>query len=276
MNPKILKQLKGFTLVELLVVIAIISVLAAILFPVFAQAKLAAKGTVCLSNLKQLGLAESLYLQDWDDQFQPAYRSTINDDGDPTGGQFTKPYLKSAQVMFCPTRSDQGCETSSNPSGKCYGYGFNCGFYNQWDDGIGLLGANRAANHESWDQPGKSFSDLTQPSRTFLFGDTWSSPPYTLSVFESWNGSGSARHHGRFEYAYADTHVKSLTMRHGVTQQDGFVVGNVNRTHVIPIADTLSPASQTDLTSYCSAPDSDDCLAIVSWFLSNTNFDGKL
>lgn len=58
---------RAFTLIELLVVIAIIAILAAILFPVFAQAKAAAKKTQALSNLKQLGTATFLYMGDWDD-----------------------------------------------------------------------------------------------------------------------------------------------------------------------------------------------------------------
>lgn len=60
---------KGFTLIELLVVIAIIALLAAILFPVFAQAREKARQTVCASNLKQLGIAQQMYLQDFDEQF---------------------------------------------------------------------------------------------------------------------------------------------------------------------------------------------------------------
>src|SRR5881275_744466 len=62
---------RGFTLIELLVVIAVIAVIAAILFPVFAQAREKARATACLSNLKQIGGAMALYLQDYDDRLPP-------------------------------------------------------------------------------------------------------------------------------------------------------------------------------------------------------------
>src|SRR3954468_11217893 len=63
----------AFTLIELLVVIAIIAILAAILFPVFAQAKEAAKKAVCVSNTKQVSLAWQMYATDYDDTMCPAY-----------------------------------------------------------------------------------------------------------------------------------------------------------------------------------------------------------
>jgi len=67
------KNIKAFTLIELLVVIAIIAILAAILFPVFAQAKLAAKKTVALSNMKNLATAEQIYQSDYDDSFVKSF-----------------------------------------------------------------------------------------------------------------------------------------------------------------------------------------------------------
>ncbi len=65
---------KAFTLIELLVVIAIIAILAAILFPVFAQARESARKSNCLSNLKQIGTAAMMYIQDYDEQFMEVYR----------------------------------------------------------------------------------------------------------------------------------------------------------------------------------------------------------
>src|ERR1051326_4831617 len=60
---------RGFTLIELLVVIAIIAILAAILFPVFAQARESARMSSCLSNLKQIGTGTMMYVQDYDEKY---------------------------------------------------------------------------------------------------------------------------------------------------------------------------------------------------------------
>ncbi|MDR3690239.1 MAG: prepilin-type N-terminal cleavage/methylation domain-containing protein [Fimbriimonas sp.] len=96
----------GFTLIELLVVIAIIAILAAILFPVFAQAKLAAKKTSDLSNLKQMGTAEALYLNDYDDTYHsPAHYGALQPDGsyqDELYYLMIMPYIKNAQIFKSP------------------------------------------------------------------------------------------------------------------------------------------------------------------------------
>lgn len=97
----------AFTLIELLVVIAIIAILAAILFPVFAQAKESAKKATCLSNLKQIGLGMTLYVNDYDDSYPTwGVRSAPingggNDEMDPVSQLL--PYVKNLGIWTCPS-----------------------------------------------------------------------------------------------------------------------------------------------------------------------------
>src|SRR6266498_1636350 len=101
---------KAFTLIELLVVIAIIAILAAILFPVFAQAREKARQASCLSNLKQVGNALMMYQQDYDEVWPPSYyyrNPTAGGSLDATGIEswsgFTQPYIKSWRIFVCPS-----------------------------------------------------------------------------------------------------------------------------------------------------------------------------
>jgi len=93
---------RGFTLIELLVVIAIIAILAAILFPVFAQAREAARKTQCMSNTKQVGLAVTMYVQDYDETFSPNFY-VVPPNVFYSYIDLHAPYLKNEGIFLCPS-----------------------------------------------------------------------------------------------------------------------------------------------------------------------------
>jgi prepilin-type N-terminal cleavage/methylation domain-containing protein/prepilin-type processing-associated H-X9-DG protein len=117
LSPARQRTRAAFTLIELLVVIAIIAILAAILFPVFAQARESARQSSCLSNQKQCGTGFLMYLQDYDEVF-PSVDGTIPDmNGNPATGNWLEirywpvllfPYTKNMQIVFCPSGTGEG------------------------------------------------------------------------------------------------------------------------------------------------------------------------
>jgi prepilin-type N-terminal cleavage/methylation domain-containing protein len=118
---------QGFTLIELLVVIALIAILAAILFPVFAQVRERARQSACSSNMRQLGSALMMYVQDYDETFPHirfhgiigAPRSSDKGDRTYCWKNAIAPYLKSIDVFACPSnpfsRSIPGAPASVPP-----------------------------------------------------------------------------------------------------------------------------------------------------------------
>ena len=152
----------GFTLIELLVVIAIIAILAAILFPVFAQAREKARAVSCLSNEKQIGTAIIMYTQDFDEnlpnyggfEFRVQNPLDPNDKpgGSTGGGRWPLwqgsifPYTKSWEVYNCP--SDPYRKVTAIDRYYYLSYGYNYGYLSTFDDSAGpqrWVGISQAA-----------------------------------------------------------------------------------------------------------------------------------
>jgi prepilin-type N-terminal cleavage/methylation domain-containing protein/prepilin-type processing-associated H-X9-DG protein len=100
---------QGFTLIELLVVIAIISILASILFPVFARAREKGRQTACISNLRQMSLAINMYAQDYDEIITPGLLGT------DFWHDLIYPYTRNRQIYACPSRKDRQMGYAVNP-----------------------------------------------------------------------------------------------------------------------------------------------------------------
>ncbi len=164
------RRRSAFTLIELLVVIAIIAILAAILFPVFAQAREKARQTACLSNMKQIGTGLLMYMQDYDETYPRHLDCTPTSvtPNDPTCPHYnwstmTDPYIKNNQVYVCPSRSDITYAPSVNATTKLLSnytvmtYGLNY-WLNSW--------------YYPSTNPGLSMSEIARPAGTVWIGET--------------------------------------------------------------------------------------------------------
>jgi prepilin-type N-terminal cleavage/methylation domain-containing protein len=180
----------GFTLIELLVVIAIIAILAAILFPVFAQAREKARSTSCLNNLKQLGTANQLYMQDNDDGFV-----VTNAQGSDTMKVWPvtlRSYVKSDAVLRCP--SDGGLpSTVTNPPGVKNGQAIYEGLGTSYWYNIGLI------NRSEGDVIG-----CDDPTDVLLFIEYWLWHQNKTSIWANRTGTPSRN------WAFLDGHSRFM------------------------------------------------------------------
>src|SRR5436190_1137514 len=193
---------RGFTLIELLVVIAIIAILAAILFPVFAQAREAARKTTCLSNLKQLGVGMQMYSSDNDDQAVPWNLRWNNknlfsqDKINLCWDRLIQPYVKNDALFRCP--SDNGSTRVVLP-----GHGLVIRSYTY----VGSIGGGWC----DWTPP-RPLATVSQPSQTVMLvewdncasASNWE--PCSVNDNESemrW------RHNGQSNILYVDGHSRA-------------------------------------------------------------------
>lgn len=231
----------AFTLIELLVVIAIISILVAFLLPVFATVRERARETACLSNVKQLAVAEYCYLQDYDETFwaTPEPGATIPNEttgcidneyccssqacsGTTFWSDILMPYVKSTQVFSCPSNSDplyfpDLYQYPAMPQGSATGWTSKTAYRVTY--GFADFGPH-ADLKKVW-----TLSMMQSPSEIALLSDAvnaWNWPTCQIdpekptghnSLYFSHgiNGYvlyGKARHFNGMNFAYADGHAK--------------------------------------------------------------------
>ena len=226
MKPSVKRS--GFTLIELLVVIAIIAILAAILFPVFAQAREKARQTSCLSNNKQVGLALMMYAQDYDERTPRNWYGDLGMEATTAVGDVPdrykwmdaiQPYVKNTGIFVCPSAAPLVYvpRTSLRPgetTRKYGGYAYNRA-YGDFDVEADSTPAS------------KSLAQLEIPADTVWFAETLGGGPYDFDF--RWPDVASnpviinssprrlgvyivERHHQRTDVLWCDGHVKATSL----------------------------------------------------------------
>ena len=220
---------KGFTLIELLVVIAIIAILAAILFPVFAQARAKARQTVCMNNMKQISTSILMYNQDYDARWMdscagynarnlydcpgsglPSWTLPKNYPSSYDKNFLLKPYLKNTQVLTCPTMSQRDKYSDFLPT-----YSLN-----QLEAVTSVSFKNhtppdyKANTGAFWSAGpfGRLDSQLSHPASLIMIWEhnNW---PIECNVWSTSPDHWKTPHHNGFIASFADGHVKRWTLK---------------------------------------------------------------
>jgi len=238
--PVKLRSRGAFTLVELLVVIAVISILAALIFPVFSRARENARGTSCLSNLKQIGTAVSMYLQDYDETYPMtrlpdnthfATGCTSGAGASPEDGlqgsslnwkRAIKPYVMNRNVFQCPSNPyawrktgfglNEGDETNflyPEPERLPSSYAYNGSFFHE--------AVPACWYGETMVRP-RNMTEIDAPTNLILLVESRFSYPDLGGWFVPQRGpSGNSEgpyqsHNGACNWLFADQHAKRLKL----------------------------------------------------------------
>jgi prepilin-type N-terminal cleavage/methylation domain-containing protein/prepilin-type processing-associated H-X9-DG protein len=208
------RNCKGFTLIELLVVIAIIAILVAILFPVFARARENARRASCQSNLKQLGIATQMYVQDYDEKLMAMKMDKSN--GTLYWYTVLDPYLKNKQILVCPSYKSTDYYPNGS-SGTRDTYGINC-YEGDAKSGAVVLALTGSDGSPLPYGPTHSMSQITWPSELVLFADYHTDSSNNYKPYVSGYADNYLRytvpqvHFDGANYAFVDGHVKFMSL----------------------------------------------------------------
>jgi prepilin-type N-terminal cleavage/methylation domain-containing protein/prepilin-type processing-associated H-X9-DG protein len=249
-EPMKVRRASGFTLIELLVVIAIIAILAAILFPVFAQAREKGRQASCMSNLKQLGLATLQYVQDYDETYPLAAQRRANGDmWRETWATVQQPYIKNLLVFRCPSDGREEARSGEEWRGVGLSYAPNMIYNRDWNF-AGLFGVMEFENNPGhfWSKQSKAIAEVRYPAETIMIAERHNEEvvakgaPGNMSTFtagflgrlnymDSWlcfsqtpdgsaganaaypngrSGAVTVKHSGMSNFCFADGHVKAM------------------------------------------------------------------
>jgi len=161
---------RAFTLIELLVVIAIIAILAAILFPVFAQAREKARAISCLSNSKQLGLAVMMYVQDYDETYPWSMNGpdgTNGIDAVDAWPDLVFPYVKNDGAYGCPSAS--AADPLSGDSDALAKGKLRCWCANA--SVLGMAGGDTLGDYNGYNAEIRSLAAIPEPAGTIMLNE---------------------------------------------------------------------------------------------------------
>ncbi len=215
------KKESGFTLIELLVVIAIIAILAAILFPVFAQAREKARAISCLSNMNQENLGIMMYVQDYDETFPEERLNQTPSNLHITWRAAILPYTKNDQVMICPSATwarnefswmqggggDDGCLQDGTMTRADWQKGYYHSLSNfAYNGDVFNIGGTRTL---AWIQAPAQLIDIVETRDFWPDLGTW-------TFGWNYNANGGSLpfwHNGGGNWAFADGHTKWMKVQ---------------------------------------------------------------